>query len=81
MKRIILLSLLGIRLVSNTQKQHDIAKFKISEAKINGTDVTQYYYERKQYFVFYLNEPRDLCLANVSGTNDEQLEAVKCFVE
>lgn len=37
-------------------QQRDLAKFRITEAKNNGYDCSQYYFERKQYFVFYLNE-------------------------
>lgn len=64
--------MLGISLVTQAQKQEGIAKFRITEAKNNGVDVTRYYYDRKQYFVFYLNENKEMCFANVSGINDDQ---------
>ena len=72
MKRLLTIMMLGFSLFTHAQKQEDLAKFRITEAKNNGNDITQYYYERKQYFVFYLNEAKDLCLANVSGTNNDQ---------
>ncbi len=54
------------------QKQETLAKFKITEATNNGEDISQWYFERKQYMVFYKNGDGYLCFANVSGINNEQ---------
>lgn len=57
---------------ASAQKQQEIARFRISEASSNGRDISQWYYERKQYLVFYRNEDGYLCFANVSGINNDQ---------
>ena len=59
-------------LCSHAQSQEVIAKFKITEAKMNGIDMTQYYYDRKQYFVFYQYNPKEMCFASVSSINNDQ---------
>lgn len=64
--------MLGISLSSFAQEQTVLAKFKITEAKKNGVDVSNYYFERKQYFVFYFDKYKQFCMANVSGVNSDQ---------
>lgn len=53
-------------------QQETLARFRITEAKIGKTDASQYYFNRKQYFAFYVNEEKEMLMANVSGTTDEQ---------
>jgi hypothetical protein len=74
MKKIIITVtfLISISLISNAQKQETIAKFRITEATNNGNDISQWYFERKQFLVFFNDKDKQLCLANVSGINDEQ---------
>lgn len=63
---------MSISLMSRAQKQETIAKFRITEATNNGNDISQWYFERKQFLVFFNDKDKQLCLANVSGINDEQ---------
>ena len=63
---------MSISIISNAQKQEDLAKFIITEATSNGNDVSQWYFQRKQLLIFYNNKEGQLCLANVSGINDDQ---------
>jgi hypothetical protein len=53
-------------------QQETLARFRITEAKLGNTDASQYYFNRKQYFAFYVNEDKEMMMANVSGTTDEQ---------
>lgn len=57
---------------SKAQNQEELARFRITEAILNGNDITQWYFDRKQFIVFYKNKAKDLCMANVSGINDDQ---------
>ena len=64
--------LMSISIISNAQKQEDLAKFIITEATSNGNDISQWYFQRKQFLIFYNNKEGQLCLADVSGINDDQ---------
>ena len=64
--------LISTSLISSAQKQETIAKFRITEATNNGNDISQWYFERKQFLVFFNDKDKQLCMANVSGINDEQ---------
>lgn len=67
-----MLFLLNMHLIVSAQKQEDLAKFIITEATSNGSDISQWYFQRKQFLIFYNNKENNLCLANVSGINDDQ---------
>ena len=64
--------MLCISTQSHAQDQEKIGKFIITEATLNGNDLTQWYFDRKQFIVFYKNKAQQLCMANVSGINDDQ---------
>jgi hypothetical protein len=58
-------SLLGFKSFS---QQETLAKFIVLEFKNNGQDYTNWSLDRSQYIVFFVNEDKKLCMANVCGT-------------
>jgi hypothetical protein len=72
MKSILILSLSLVFSICAIGQQKTLARFRIMEAKIGNSDVSQAYYTQKQFFAFYVNEKKELLMANVSGTSDDQ---------
>lgn len=54
------------------QSQETSMKMTILDAKLSGTNVSDWYLERKQFLTIYTNSDDEVCFANVSAVNDEQ---------
>lgn len=73
MKKIILLICVTIFNVTTilAQQQKEIAKFYVTHAIYNGNDITEWAINRNLFTVFYTID-KELCMANISGSNNEQ---------
>ena len=72
MKILICTIFLCLPSVVYTQVQKTITKFIITESTSNGIDNTQFDYNRGGYFVFYENNLKKICLANVCEKSNDQ---------
>lgn len=70
---LVLLSILPFSSFSQTEVQKIIAKFNITDAKLNGNDVTPIYLNWEAYTVFYTSGDDGLIyMANVAPKNNTQ---------
>lgn len=58
--------------ICQAQKQKDLAKFIIQDARLNGIDVTHKYLNTDAFVVLYTTAEDDVCMAVVMDKSDTQ---------